>query len=71
MRCMGMDDVYRQCERYKLLSWKAGTEQDVATLGRVMMCFVRPWSKYKEVESDVEMEMKLIKGFGELICLPV
>lgn len=38
---------------------------------RVIMCFVRPWDRYKEAESDVETEMKLIKGLGELICLPI
>lgn len=30
------------------------------------MSFMRPCGRYKEVESDVEMEMKLIKGLGEL-----
>lgn len=56
------------------LWWKAGklvlrnTWQHV---GRVTMCFVRPWGRYKEVESDVETEMNLIKGPRELICLPI
>lgn len=61
-------------EKVKGTDWlwrKAGTKQNMAACGGVIMSFIRPCGRYKEVESDVETEMKLIKGLGELICLPV
>lgn len=61
-------------EKVKGTNWlcqKAGTKQNMAACGKNYNAFCKSWGRNKEGESDEETEMKLIKGFAEVMCLPI